>query len=357
MYSYTLVVSRNNQWYGAKSFDLTDSSIRGLYSAQILARVYNPVGPKFRLFFRGMIPTDSVFVTKDAYNSLLQDITAIYRTTDASNMYHIIVFANDGSIQGGYDTDAFTSIVVPYNNPRYGVKVVASNETEFMDGFLLYHRLMYEYSDAYTMPSYLLRKATDSEFYSSIYPWLFSGLPSAIQDMIISYSPHEFRSVNRRGYGISFLLVNPCEFAPWAKILKELESRITQLEYDNRVLAVLPKDTKRWNDPVLLLQIFLPYYPKLFEYVLKTVPVLNDRITQILVKSLVWNLLHVPTKSVLTVDNPDEPLILENVAMGLRYLLRRKDFLPTADDIVDLVNTNVPSVLNILLEFGLVSLE
>jgi len=263
-------------------------------------------------------------------------------------MYHIVGL-NGGQIETMYDNDVFTGIVCNYGNRNYGVKVVASNIDEFMNGLILYHRLMHKYSDITIQPSFeLLTYTGEWKFYSTIYSWLLMSLPSPIQDTIISYASYEFFYVNKHSYLISKLFYNVCEFAPWHKILDQVLKRALGLMSDSKILDVLPRNVSLWTDPLILLRIFVPYYPEAFKYVLDRINI-DDRSKNILLRSIIWNV--IPRKeSPLSIVTPDKELILSNVASALKTLLERVTL--TTEEVEALFNTWNPNIIDVLNEYG-----
>lgn len=347
VFSPDIAPTMGGGWKNVERYELTDSEIRGIYSAQILYRVTNPVGPKFRL----MSDTPSFYIplsTESGYNSLLPDLTAISRILDSKAMYHIVNL-NAGQIEIMYDNDIFTGIVSNYGNRNYGVKVVASNIDEFMDGFILYHRLMHKYSDIVIQPSFeLLMYTGEWKFYPTIYSWLLMSLPSPIQDKIISYAAYEFFYVNKHSYLISKLFYNVCEFAPWHKVLDQTLKRTLALMPDSKILDILPRNPSLWTDPLILLRIFIPYYPNAFKYVLSRIN-LDNRSRAILINNIIWNV--TPKKeSPLSIPTPDKELILNNTALALKALLERVTL--TNEEIEALFNTWNPNIIDVLNDYG-----
>lgn len=317
-YTYSLywLDNQGNLQPGA-GYALSDSAIRGIYSAQLLLLVDDKLSImlnspllSFKFVLVNQAGAQHTSLTREtAYNTLLYDLTKyvwigrgnrinIFGSVGLARerIYHIVDINSDLSMANQSDNDSFSYLITSYDISRggVGVKVVASSPTDFLEGFLAYFRWIVQYNGYKTqMPSfnvisYLNGIRTGAPtLNTTIYPFILDQLPTEIHEMIVSYLPG-FRYVSKYYYELLQRELPCWKMVPWDRVEKEFEIRargpalglrhlkiqvrdIRKIRSSQDIISILPKDSSDWKNVERLLDIVIGRQTEVLLYILNNV--------------------------------------------------------------------------------------
>jgi hypothetical protein len=278
--SYLYILYRNTSQglIPEARMNLSLSAIQGIYSAQLLSQFIDYYEDssdfykrEFSIISRDTLPAPPNNIAyEEVYdyplNNLL-DYLNIVEEIDYEAGYHSVKLNEYGDILNVYEQDPFTHVIRYYNNSdtlsNIGIKVTPSNTEEFVDGFLKYFKLAYQYHplnqngraysfemQEYRMETYSnkYRKVGKLVFRSSINNWLFNALPKDIKGEIVQYIPKTFSSVSKGYY--QFCTPYISIYCPTSidKLSDEIIRRINENYSTSRIMEIYrPAILNNWD--------------------------------------------------------------------------------------------------------------
>lgn len=259
-YPYILYAETPNGPKPKVQFNLSASSIQGIYSAQILVlgmpQYYSKTG--FSLISGNSIPSlRSGTKYEEAFLYPLNNLLDYGNMIMVDNgLYHSVIIDETGNIQQS-DTDPFTHIIRYYKSDdtlsEVGIKITSVNPQEFIDGFLKYFELLYQYQSVghlrmlysfdiqqyqYVSNTRNYVKVGEPVFRSSLNGWLFTSLYPELQIDIMEYIPKTFAPVSKAHNTIAKpYILKYCKGSDY-NIYKELLRRIKARYIPERIMEI-----------------------------------------------------------------------------------------------------------------------
>lgn len=354
---YTLYVERGD-WVATDTYSLSDSEIKGIYSARMLENDMGMrcFGHRFceLLLLSGTtitdFPTDTV--EANAYNTRLENLLCF--CTIRLTKFHSITTDINGNIVNSYDNDPFEYAISLYQEHvggRIMIKIVASDLNKFLDGFLTYFRWSYAcFGSGKTYSFDIWRKQNNKIVYfttvTTLFSFLYNDLPLELQFMILTHLPKEFRYVSKYYNNLTTMEHPPCSLVPWLTVQKEIIRRLNVIHsiegpYTmSRIINLIPKKlilTCEDTDLSFLATI-ASMDENVFSHLLKQIPDLRSKGYG----SALFRKLNDDCRSRKTDQNQKR-----SIKLSIADLLRRSDFILNPEEIISVLdNASVMTIID-----------